>query len=938
VVGVFGVPSLHEDDALRGVRAALEMMAAIDRLNDDLAAPSGARLAIRVGVNTGEVAVSSGVALGHAISMAARLEQSAEPGQILIGEQTRALTQSTVEAEPVPSLNVKGSSTPLGAWSILRMLDADGGHVDPRSPFIGRKAETELIEAALGEAIRMRRCVVTTVVAPPGMGKTRLVGEMRAKLSAEILAVAGRCLPYGEGTPYAALAQIVEQLNFDPTVTLESELANQRDGAAVAGALHATITGSSPVSAAESAWAFRRLFESVAASRPMVVIIDDLHWADPMLLDVIDSIAATNTAPILLLCAARPDLFDLRPDWDVDRQVIRLDPLTSPETKALLDGVRHHIPRDLRDRIIDAADGIPLFVEQMAAFANELEAVPAVPPTIRAVLAARVDRLADDERIVLERGAVQGQIFRIDTVRALASTEELTSIDAALRALTRREFVRPDSPLDPSAFRFAHALVRDAVYESMPRRLRAQLHRQYGELLEADGSPPELTGHHFASAHGELIRLGETGSEVADLAVRAGRALHEAGRKSLARRETRRSVELLERSEVLLRAEETEWLLVVPTLITALVELPDFNAADALRDKALNVANRWDDETAALRIEIAWTFSGYARDLPGWYESASKLAEKAIDRLEAAGAHEDVVRALRVKGYAQSVMDAGALIASLQEAHRRADAIGDEAAQILLWDELGGAMVLGETPWDEVGRYIDEEIRWARERGIGFTEADGQLSLAYVQAGRGEFARARATLASIRDLLSALPAGMSHNGESFVLEGDLEQDAGNYGQSEQAYRHAVEVFSQNLPWKRWAITRLANLLIDVGRAAEARALLDQVNNEYPAPDTPIEKLIKLEAEARYAGALVDNATAVELARNASELTKSVRQPVVTGRVHETLAGLLAASGELDQARTEFERAHELFASKGYRPGEQRTVKALAVLADAARVA
>ncbi len=915
VVGVFGVPQLHEDDALRAVRAGVAMLAAIEDLNTQLEGTFGIRLAVRVGVNTGEVAVSAGGALGHAISMAARLEQAAQPGQLLVGSDTYALAGPFLEAQPIGPLTVKGSSLPVSAWGVTGVLESPARKPGPRSRFVGRGPELEAIQSAFESAVRQSACVLVTVIAPPGMGKSRLIAEAAARAGPGVRVVSGRCLPYGEGITYAPLVEIVRELERAEAIPAE---------------LRAVVGGTAPVSPEETAWAFRRLFETVAHEQPLVVILDDLHWADPLLLDLIKYVAASSAkAPITLLCGARPDLFDLRSDWSTARPasvLVHLDPLSSAEMKVLLGDLgTGRLDEEFRRRIVETAAGVPLFVEQMAAFESEHGEPAGIPPTIRALLAARVDRLTPAERTVLERAAIEGQTFRRETLVQLMPEEARGRVGSSLAGLLQRELISDKGGSETSgAFAFSHALVRDAVYESMPRRLRAELHQRYGDILEASAAPPEVVGHHLAAAHGERNQLGEQSADIQMLAVRAGRALHSAGQQALARRESRRSIELLRRAEELLRGDTGEWLAAVPTLISALVAMPDSEAADRLRDEAVAAAREHGDETAELRAEIAWALSGYAMDVPGWQETATALANRALRHFEKLGADSDIVDALIVRAYAETITSASAAIETLKEARGHAERINDDAAQIIIWDELGGTMLLGDTPYSEAADFVAEEMHWARERGFPFSEADANLSLAYIQAGRGEFAAARQTLAPIRDLFAALAKRVTHYGESFMLGGQIESDDGQPAAAEAMYRRAIEAFEQNQPWRRNATISLAIALLDQERLDEARAVLDGVQAEEHT-DMPRLESQRLEAEARYRAAIGDVAGGVELARRAVELIDPTDDVVYSAREHETLANLLLAAGDRDTARREFETAGDLFARKGYLPGEQRVL-------------
>ena len=479
VVGVFGVPTLHEDDALRAVRAALGMQEAINTLNGDINPGLGVALRVRVGVNTGAVVVSAENAMGHAISMAARLEQHASAGEVLIGQETFALVAAATAVEPIDALEVKGSTEPIPAWRVtgLRELVPRGSRAG--GLYVGRQRELSQLASSFDAAVNQPACVTVTVVAPPGLGKSRLVAEAVSRIGQNARVLAGRCLPYGEAITYAPLIEAVHQLEAaEGEKSLDRVLAGQSDAAQVLASIRATLSGAAHGSPDETAWAFRRLFEALAAERPLVVFLDDIHWADPLLLDLIEYVGTFSVGrPILLLCAARPDLFDTRPGWSAPHEnamQLRLAPLSDAEVDGLLTGVAGmQLDAEARRRIVETSGGVPLFVEQMAAFDAESESAGTqVPPTIRALLAARVDRLPTLERSVLERAAIQGPVFRRDTLADLMPADARPHLGASLMALVRRDFVRPEQTRDGhDAFGFSHALIRDAVHDQMPRRL-----------------------------------------------------------------------------------------------------------------------------------------------------------------------------------------------------------------------------------------------------------------------------------------------------------------------------------------------------------------------------------------------------------------------------------------------------------------------------------
>jgi class 3 adenylate cyclase len=460
VMAVFGVPVLHEDDAARAVRAAAEMR---DELPD-------LGLTGRIGVMTGEVVTGTDerLATGDAVNVAARLEQAAQPGEVLIGELTFSLVRDAADVEPMEPLDVKGKLAPVPAYRLLRVHDAPerrrGKH------FVGRDRELAILQEAWGRVRAERRCTLVTIVGDAGVGKSRLASELLASIETSVLR--GRCLPYGEGITYWPVVEVLKQLPVLPP------------DEAAARAIR-SLLGEKEVatSAEEIAWGFRKTLEHAAAERPMVIVFDDIHWGEETFLNLIEHVALLSSgASILLLCMARPELGEHHPTWPV---TLRLEPLRDEDVDEL---IPRQIPLGLRERIARAAGGNPLYVEEMLSMAGEADDEVIVPPTLQALLAARLDQLGTAERRILERGAIEGEIFHRGAVQALAPEE--TQVTPRLAALVRKDLISPDTPmlLGDDGFRFRHLLIRDAAYDALPKAARADLHERFASWLEEHGT------------------------------------------------------------------------------------------------------------------------------------------------------------------------------------------------------------------------------------------------------------------------------------------------------------------------------------------------------------------------------------------------------------------------------------------------------------------
>jgi len=565
VMAVFGVPAVHEDDALRAVRAAAELRDALGGLNAELAESYGTRLELRTGVNTGEVVTGTEerLATGDAVNVAARLEQAAQPGEVLLGNETLRLVRDAVEVEPVPALELKGKADPVPAFRLLRVTAGEPEARRQTVAMVGRDRQRQLLDDAFANVVGERSCHLFTILGTAGVGKSRLVAEFLQSLDGATV-VGGRCLSYGEGISYwpvtAAVKELLgpspddelAQLGFDPTTaqTLEPILGRQK-------------LASSPE---EISWAVRKLFETAAARRPLVIVFDDLHWGEPVFLDLVEHIADfSRDAPILLLCMARPELLDRRSVWGggkLNATNVLLEPLSPDETGELIERLLSGAQLDssLRERILESAGGNPFFVGEMLTMLAERtdgnrSAEIAVPPTIQALLASRLDQLDDAERRVLERGAVEGQVFHRGAVVALAPDEG--QVDGRLMTLVRKDLVRPEQSLlaGDDAFRFRHLLIRDAAYEALPKATRAELHERFADWLESNAPDlvelDEIVGYHLEQAYTYRSALGPLDDAARALAPRAAQRLLAAAKRAFERGDLP-AVESMSRRSVLL--------------------------------------------------------------------------------------------------------------------------------------------------------------------------------------------------------------------------------------------------------------------------------------------------------------------------------------------------------------------------------------------------
>jgi class 3 adenylate cyclase/tetratricopeptide (TPR) repeat protein len=942
IVAVFGVPAVHEDDAIRAVRAAFEMGEALERLNKDLAREYGVRITTRTGINTGEVivgdrAMDQKLATGDAVNVAARLEQAAHPGEVLLGEATYSLVGDVAVVEAVPAVEAKGKSLPLAAWRLLGLRPDVPAFARPiASPFVGRDRELDELRRAFDTTVRESSCSLATIVGPPGIGKSRLARELVHSLEKDARVVVGRCVAYGEGITYLPLAEVLREIaGADPEPALAQLFANVERGSIAARRIAGAIgAGEEPGSPEETAWAFRRLFETVAASRPLVIVVDDIHWAEPTLLDLLEYVLAFSSgAAILLLCLARPDLFEERPSWAAPRPhatLVSLSPLSADESEDLIQGLVRDadVILELRDRIVDAAEGNPLFVEQiLAMLADDPHAADeAVPATIHALLAARLDRLEPVERAVLQRASVEGRLFHRGAVEELLSSSGADGLGGVLLALTRKELLRPDRALfeGDDAFRFNHVLIRDVAYASLPKELRATLHARLAYWLEAHAGAhqtgqEEIVGYHLEQAYLNRAELGRIDAEAHAVALKGGQLLGRAGRRALDRDEFAVAASLLDRACRLLAVKPVERAALLTDLGRALRGTGALDAAEAALAEAIEDATRHGDEATELRAEMERSFVAFMRAPPD-PDALRAIARRAIAVFEPMGSDADLADAWQLMGLAElAARDRGAQLLALQRGRRHALASDDTRRQIQSWNELGGAMLFGRTPIDKVLAFLDEELAWAREHGLPAVEADALLGGPYLYGRLGRFDEARDRLERSKAICREL--GIAYGlAEAHMAGAELEMLAGDTAAAERELRDAIRV-AMDMGASHYVSlyrTRIAHVLVAQGRDEDALAELEQAKQNMHG-EAPSWKATRARVLARRG----QTEEAVQLAREAVAALASSDDITKHAETLVDLAEVLRADGDLIGAEAALTEAVALHEEKGnVLPAEQ----------------
>jgi class 3 adenylate cyclase len=878
VMAVFGIPVVHEDDALRAVRAAADMRSALSALNESLERDWGVRIESRIGVNTGEVVTGEGdsIATGDAVNVAARLEQGAAPGETLLGEPTQRLVREAVIAEPVAALDAKGKSEPVAAFRLIGLVE--GAEFIPRrldSPLVGRENELAQLQRAYDHAVSERVAYQFTLLGPAGIGKSRLVRELYDRVDATL--VAGRCLPYGEGITYWPLAEI------EP-ITSEVDFEANRDEIA----LHT-----------------RRILERLAREQPLVVVFDDLQWAEPTFLDLIDHVTdLSRDAPMLLLCVARPDLLDVRPSWGggkLNSTTMLLEALTESESGQLVDNLLLTQDPAMKERIATAAEGNPLYLEEMLAMVSEnRDGDIAVPPTIQALLAARLDRLGPDERTVVESAAVQGQEFRRDALAALLPGPLEDRLGATLQSLVRKDLIRPT---EDEAFRFKHLLLRDAAYDALPKEQRADLHERFADWVE--GNVPgleEILGYHLEQAYRHRSELGPIDDRGAALAKRAARLLGAAGRRALGRADIHASTSLLERAIDLLGPEDSEAVALYPELALAISERGDLARAEEL----LHFAEAAGDEKTRLTARARRTMIEIGRGLD--MTTASATLEEMLAQAERLRDPALLAEVLKNSGIVSSWLGdfdtAEVLLRRSLDYAREADdprEIGESIQWwilILLWGPIHVEAALAEC------RRLAGETTEARRSRI--LVAEGVL-----RGLKGEFDEARELTARGRAIMEEL--GQTVNMAAISMPVALmEQLAGEPETAERMLREARDLLlaAGERGYLSSVSGVLAGALCDQGRFDEADPIADE-SRETGAEDDHTTQMYWRAAKARILTARGLREEGAELAAEVVELTRGEN-----GFDAQILLLQMANLLEPDAARAALERAVEASEAKG----------------------
>src|SRR3954447_8077009 len=821
VMAAFGIPQAHEDDAERAVRAGLAILDSVHELE----------LEARIGIEAGEVVADdsdSTFATGEAVNVAARLEQAAEPGQILMGPGAHRLTLGRVEVDDVGPGDLKGLDRQVWAW---RVLSASGTADQPRTqraPLVGRDAELDLLQNTYERALRDKRAHVFTIYGEPGVGKSRLAHEFSQALEGATV-LSGRSLPYGEGVTYWPLAEMVKCaagiVDDDPLDVAIEKLRSFCEDEVVADLLGLASGVLEAVQAERSqqeiAWAAREWAQRLAQEQPLVLICEDIHWAEEPLLELIEHLATwVREAPLLLVSLARPELLDIRPGWGGGRgraTAIGLEPLGPEESEELIDALDGSLGLAERQEVLAKTEGNPLFLEETMRMLEEegTERIGRIPDTLQALIAARIDRLAPEAKALLQRAAVIGRTFWEGALQRLSP--ELESLDEPLDDLRLREFVLDEersSIRGEKAYKFKHVLIREVAYSGLSKSARAEHHARFAEWLKERAGEEllEIRAFHLDRATSLLAELD--GAAPVELQREAAEALAEAGLRAFAREATRparqHSVGAVELDPTLRRRY---------LAARAADRLSDLPAVSREMEEVLAAAIQEGDGWTQGRALVTLAEAAVLRDAD--VRAAEEMIDNALEVFEA----DDLTgryRALRARATISWMRgDLATEERVMLEALELARQAGRKDFESEAADELA-RVYLARLELDRAAPLVEQAILLAEESGSAEARGRALRFAGQLHLQRRELDDAEAALEAAREHLAEAGAAWSL-GRTLNFSAWTARHKGDLPRAERLFRESIRILAPLEDRATLCETQrsLAELLLVQGRVDEA---------------------------------------------------------------------------------------------------------------------
>jgi len=954
VMAVFGLPVRHEDDALRATRAALEMQAALPALNGAFQEAWGVTLLNHIGVNTGEVVAGDAslgqrLVTGDAVNVAARLEQAAHAREVLIGDLTYRLVRDAVDVETIEPLTLKGKAEPVPAYRLLGVRSGEGATRRQDAPMVGREMEFALLTGSYAAAREGDGARTVTVVGDAGVGKTRLTREFLDWASGEASVLKGRCLPYGDGITFWPLIEVVREAasiadDDTPETAMERLVAITERNMEVADRV-ASVVGLSKATyqVGELFWGIRRFFELVATTRPIVVLFDDIHWAEQTFLDLIDHLTESTKGTLLILCTARHELLEAHPTWGEQdgAQKIVLTPLSDADAARVVENLlgQAGLADEVRARIVGASEGNPLFVEQLLSMLIESGRLRedaggwtattdlselAIPPTIHALLAARLDALPGPERAIIEPASVIGLAFPEPAVEALLPETLRPRLEDHLRGLTRKQLVRAieDETAEDAIYRFHHLLIRDAAYQGLLKRSRARLHEQFvtwADVVNAQRGRAtefeEILGYHLEQAHRYRTELGPLDAHGVELGIQASDRLGSAGTRAIGRGDMPAAASLLGRAAAALPITHPSrpWLLI--RTAEAKFEIGEFVAAAALADEAIEIAVTLEDAALEATARIERLRIRYMTEAAGSDLQVATQVRELIPALEAAGDEAGLARAWRLLTYVEAAATqwgAAEKAATAMLDHARAS--GDRLMEIRGLPALAGIARYGPLPVaDALARC--EEL-FVRAQGDRRAEALIQRAIAHLRAMQGDFESAREIYVRVRRTLEEL--GWNFDAALVSLDsGPIELLAGEPATAERELRRDYEMLDRMGERNYISTTAayLAESLYRLGRDTESSQLAT-FSETTAADDDLLTQFLWRGTQSKLLARSGQLDLAGEVAREAVRLAHTSDDPVAQGNALLDLAEVLRAAGQVTESEASVAAAVARFEAKG----------------------
>ena len=933
VVAVFGVPTAHEDDAVRAARAAVELQQAMPEVNTYLASLN-VTLQVRIGIQTGDVVLDPGNSHvgtigGDTFNTAARLQSAANPGTILVGTDTAELLDGCATLESVPAIALKGKASPARVFVLTEVID----QTRKRSgqPFVGRTRQLKALRGAFDECVAEQAPVLVTVLGVPGIGKSRIVEQLSSELEAVSTVLTGTTPSYGEDIAYAPLLGLLQTAtgvdDADEVVTeLRKVLKGLPDSTVVVDRLASLVGTDAAMVAGDVAWALRRFLESLAEEQPVVVIVEDVHFGGDPLLDLLDRVVASVRGSVLIVCTARPELLEQRPSWSGGKAravAITLGPLGERDAGLLASHLLADADEVLRRQLTSDSEGNPLYLEQLAARISDhrdLDGSSEIPPTLRALVASRLDHLTTLESRVVDLAAVEGRQFQVETLLSLDPTLNHTEVIKVLEHLEHRSLVKL---VKGERWQFAHALIQDAASRRTPKEDRATLHVLLADhLVSTDKSADEVIGAHFERAARLRRELGNAGDETLAIERRGGVHYAAAGARAFAAMDLTATADLLGRAVLLLPHVDPGRSDFVPELAVSLMEVGRVAEAERLlHETAAGLGPENQVQQARIQLQVIAAKGVYQHTTDEEVLDLIDRTRQIVTKLQHADDRRALAEAWVVMEYLNYVVGrfSAALDCSMDAAR-----VAESANRAREMWQAGGDMGLYLSGGHLRPARVQGAIESCASESGPIWELARLASRATDQAFAGNaegFARSHAEWNDHAERHGLeWPHAMQ---KSAMASAQLE--LGDFVGAERSIRSGVATMQKlGDVWGASIQLMLPRALEMQGRNEEALAVIERWDE--------VERPAVLDAESRILGRMAEvighrlrgrMSRAETAAREAADLAAATESAIMRATTLEQLAAVVQRNGRPDEARELWSSALAIHRSQENRAGAAR---------------